>query len=424
MNAFTCLFCSGSACRYCGDARPWKQRGNALSGLYSNWITDDVLAMQRPSTRVIEEFSLLSMFQSCGIGAIINLQEIGEHPRCGDGIQKCGFSYDPELWMKANFFYYNFAWRDMEVPTLSYMLGLVKVMTYEVESGRKVAVHCHAGLGRTGLAIACYLIYRLRFAAEEAIQLVRERRPGSVQTSRQVQFVHTFARYIDEVRQCVSPRLVNDTPPPPQDITSLHQWMDKQRMYLHGDEARVHAFVPKVMTTVCDRLLQLQGQPDEDRPLLTSPDSATPSALAEDPWSSAVMDALFECEMSMSDPDIEQKIGTLQGHLDREDWSVVATCDDIRLLVHCLCRWIGNLPLPSPEEPNAPDIGGLLAKDKVTSLTLQSVLRIPRQTTDEEMIDHVYYYLAILLGRDVGNWEHNRALLKRLVARLPPSVAV
>lgn len=25
--------------------------------------------------------------------------------------------------------------------------------------GKKVAVHCHAGLGRTGLAIACYFVY-------------------------------------------------------------------------------------------------------------------------------------------------------------------------------------------------------------------------------------------------------------------------
>lgn len=36
-----------------------------------------------------------SMITRLGVSAIINLQEVNEHPSCGDGIGKCGFSYDP-----------------------------------------------------------------------------------------------------------------------------------------------------------------------------------------------------------------------------------------------------------------------------------------------------------------------------------------
>jgi hypothetical protein len=31
--------------------------------------------------------------------------------------------------------------------------------------GRKVAVHCHAGLGRTGLAIACFFLYSQHYTS-------------------------------------------------------------------------------------------------------------------------------------------------------------------------------------------------------------------------------------------------------------------
>lgn len=78
---------------------------------------------------------------------------------------------------------------------------LLQVMDYvtSVEK-RKIAVHCHAGLGRTGLAIACYFVYARIYDAATAVTFVRQHRPGALQTSQQVLFVSVFEQYLKYLR--------------------------------------------------------------------------------------------------------------------------------------------------------------------------------------------------------------------------------
>ena len=56
-----------------------------------------------------------------------------------------------------------------------------------------VGVHCTAGLGRTGVILACYFITQ-DMSAKNAIARVRRLRPGSIETDEQADAIATFAR--------------------------------------------------------------------------------------------------------------------------------------------------------------------------------------------------------------------------------------
>jgi hypothetical protein len=64
-----------------------------------------------------------------------------------------------------------------------------------------VAVHCRAGLGRTGTLVACYLMCRYGFTALEAIAWVRICRPGSIIGMQHKFIVDIEERISDLVKQ-------------------------------------------------------------------------------------------------------------------------------------------------------------------------------------------------------------------------------
>ena len=69
----------------------------------------------------------------------------------------------------------NFGWQDYGVGSLANILDMVKVMQFALSEG-KVAIHCHAGLGRTGVLIACYLVYANRMHPGEVVHFIRSKR--------------------------------------------------------------------------------------------------------------------------------------------------------------------------------------------------------------------------------------------------------
>ncbi|XP_063369474.1 protein tyrosine phosphatase domain-containing protein 1-like [Cydia amplana] len=248
------LFCGGARCPY---ERPAPQ--SALQGLYSDWITDDILAMARPSTAGIAARNIIQQFHSWGIRTVINLQTPGEHASCGPPLTSSGFTYDPNIFMANDIYYYNFAWPDYGEASLSGLLDMAKVLSFALQEGR-VAIHCHAGLGRTGVLIACYLVYSLRVRANDAIRLVRKKRPRSVQTSGQILCVQQFEHYL--LPQTVvfsSKESVMLTKDKKTAEFTIRQYLYRQRATLHGLDERAFKELPKIVYCLCERLLKLSG---------------------------------------------------------------------------------------------------------------------------------------------------------------------
>ncbi|TRY92609.1 hypothetical protein DNTS_029266 [Danionella cerebrum] len=244
------MACGGRACKYENPSR-WSDKEQAIKGLYSSWITEHLLAMARPSTEIVEKFSVIDQFHVCGLKTVINLQRPGEHASCGGTLEpESGFTYRPELFMEAGIYFYNFGWKDYGVASLTTILDMVKVMSFALQEG-KIAVHCHAGLGRTGVLIACFLVFTSRMSADQAILFVRAKRPNSIQTRGQLLCVREFAQFLVPLRSVFS------CAEPKAHAVTLSQYLTRQRHILHGYEARHMKSMPKIIHLICRLLLDI-----------------------------------------------------------------------------------------------------------------------------------------------------------------------
>ncbi|KAI9145592.1 protein-tyrosine phosphatase-like protein [Paraphysoderma sedebokerense] len=336
LNVYTCAFCNGRQCKY--ENYKLHPNSNAIPGLFSNFVDSSILATQRPSSRIIQEHDLIKQFKNNNICSIINLQEVGEHPRCGDGILKdVGFAYSI-----VQVFYYNFGWRDMSVPSMDLMMNLVKVISHTLEMGRKTSIHCHAGLGRTGLAIACYLVYSKYITATEAVQIVREQRPGAVQTAKQASFVNTFESRLNELRNAISPTI---SPNRKADRMSLRAVLELQREYLHGEEQRILRNVPKILYVVVERFRDLLSSfempNDIEAEHFDELNLNNVKTTAE-----AIREAIITWNGSSHTLN-EQEISLLQVEIGSRQWAVVKSHHNIHLLVHILFSWLMSLEVPT-----------------------------------------------------------------------------
>lgn len=84
---------------------------------------------------------------------------------------------------------------DLTAPTPDQLARGVRAIRGALAAGQCVAVHCAAGLGRTGTLLACYLV-SLGLAPEAAIQKVRTVRPGSIETAEQEAAVEAFGQRV------------------------------------------------------------------------------------------------------------------------------------------------------------------------------------------------------------------------------------
>ncbi|CAB3991611.1 dual specificity phosphatase CDC14A isoform X1, partial [Paramuricea clavata] len=136
-----------------------------------NWIVPGkFLAFSGPhnKTRILNGYPLhapesyIPYFRKHGITTVIRLNKK---------------MYEAKRFTDAGFDHYDLFFNDGSIPVDSIVRRFLTVT--ESASGG-IAVHCKAGLGRTGSLIGCYIMKHFHFSAAEAIAWMRICRPGSV----------------------------------------------------------------------------------------------------------------------------------------------------------------------------------------------------------------------------------------------------
>jgi protein-tyrosine phosphatase len=85
--------------------------------------------------------------------------------------------YDAHKFVDAGFKHYDLFFIDGTTPSREILDSFIHLA--EQDEGI-MAVHCKAGLGRTGTLIGCYIMKHYKFTADECIAWMRICRPGSV----------------------------------------------------------------------------------------------------------------------------------------------------------------------------------------------------------------------------------------------------
>jgi atypical dual specificity phosphatase len=142
-----------------------------------HWVLPDQLAgMGRPGLSSTADDDLAAI-AAAGIRVLVSLTE------------------EPvpnELLVAAGIEGRHFPIKDMGVPAAGPTARLCKFIENHINAGEAVAVHCHAGLGRTGTILAAFLVWQ-RVAPDEAIARVRAINKYFIQNTDQERFLHWFA---------------------------------------------------------------------------------------------------------------------------------------------------------------------------------------------------------------------------------------
>uniref|UniRef100_A0A6U5AVF6 protein-tyrosine-phosphatase n=1 Tax=Hemiselmis andersenii TaxID=464988 RepID=A0A6U5AVF6_HEMAN len=104
----------------------------------------------------------LDIFRQLGVSAVVRLNDK---------------QYNEDEFIKNGVNHYDLYFDDCTTPPENIVLKFFKVCTKEKGS---IAIHCKAGLGRTGTLICLWLMRKYKFTGREAIAYNRVMRPGSI----------------------------------------------------------------------------------------------------------------------------------------------------------------------------------------------------------------------------------------------------
>ena len=102
----------------------------------------------------------------------------------------------PQTWVEG-VKYLHIPTQDLTAPDMDKIDTAVEFIQKRISNKESVMVHCAAGMGRTGTILACYLIKFQKYSAKNAIEKVRDERPGSIQSEMQKMAIHLYEKHVN-----------------------------------------------------------------------------------------------------------------------------------------------------------------------------------------------------------------------------------
>jgi protein-tyrosine phosphatase len=124
-----------------------------------------------------------------GAAAVVTLIEDHE-------FETLGVERLPKAVRDAGMEWHHLPIRDVQVPDARFEAGWASAgvrLGDRLRNGGRVLVHCRGGLGRTGMVAARLLVEFAGATGQRALDIVREARPGSVETPEQEAWVLELA---------------------------------------------------------------------------------------------------------------------------------------------------------------------------------------------------------------------------------------
>lgn len=146
-----------------------------MTGLNFSWIIDNRLAGSRgPRSR-----SELIALKGKGLGALVRLVEPYEAWVTSKEIREVGLED------------YNEPVPDFHAPTQEQIDKVISYIDLHIEDGIPVGVSCNAGIGRSGVILACYLVHK-GLTPKDALELVRSKRGRGPEVPEQIIAVEEY----------------------------------------------------------------------------------------------------------------------------------------------------------------------------------------------------------------------------------------